>query len=72
MRSKWTEDDIAKLKRLAGKVPAKDIAAALGRSRAATVVQASKLRLSLRCYKSRQFSGAEQGTTPTNLEPQTP
>jgi hypothetical protein len=27
MHSRWTEDDIAKLKRLAGKVPAKDIAA---------------------------------------------
>jgi hypothetical protein len=27
---KWTDDDVAKLKNLAGKVPARDIAAELG------------------------------------------
>jgi len=62
MPSKWTEDDIAKLKRMAGKVPAKDIAAELGRSRG--VVEASKLRISLRCS---QPTGADQGASaPTN------
>ena len=67
MHSKWTEDDIAKLKRLAGKVPAKDIAAELGRSRGATVVEASKLRLSLRCLRRRHPTGADQrASTPTN------
>jgi hypothetical protein len=67
MHSKWTEDDIAKLKRLAGKVPAKDIAAELGRSRGATVVEASKLRLSLRCFRRRHPTGADQrASTPTN------
>ena len=44
----WSEEDIAKLKSLAGRRPAKDIAVALGRSFAATVVAASKLKLSLR------------------------
>jgi hypothetical protein len=67
MPSKWTEDDIAKLKRMAGKVPAKDIAAELGRSRGATVVEASKLRLSLRCSKRQQPTGADQGASaPSN------
>jgi hypothetical protein len=47
-RRPWTETDIAKLKSMAGKIPAKDIAAALGRSAAATAVEASKLNISLR------------------------
>jgi hypothetical protein len=44
----WSEEDIAKLKSMAGRRPAKDIAAALGRTVEATVVAASKLKLSLR------------------------
>jgi hypothetical protein len=44
----WSEEDIAKLKSMAGKRPAKDIAVALGRSVEATVVAASKPKLSLR------------------------
>jgi hypothetical protein len=47
-RRTWTEEDIAKLKSLAGRRPPKDIAVALGRSVEATVVAASKLKLSLR------------------------
>ena len=47
-RRPWSEEDIAKLKSLAGRRPAKDIAVALGRSVEATVVAASKLKLSLR------------------------
>ena len=67
MHSRWTEDDIAKLKRMAGKVAAKDIAAELGRSRGATVMEASKLRLSLRCSKRQQSTRAHQGASvPTN------
>jgi hypothetical protein len=66
MHSRWTEDDIAKLKRLAGKVPAKDIAAELGRSRGATVVEASKLRLSLRCSKRRPTGANQSASAPTN------
>ena len=44
----WSEEDIAKLKSMAGRRPAKDIAVALGRTVEATLVEASKLRLSLR------------------------
>ena len=44
----WTDDDIAKLRSLAGELPVKDLAAHLGRSPAAVIMMASKLRLSLR------------------------
>ena len=44
----WTEDDIAKLKSLAGKLSTSEIAAELGRSLGATAVEASKLKISLR------------------------
>jgi len=43
----WTNADNVKLRSLAGKIPTKEIAAQLGRSLGATVVQASKLKLSL-------------------------
>jgi hypothetical protein len=56
----WTDGDIAKLKRLAGQMPAKDIAAELGRSYGATVVVASKLKLSLRYTKRGQSLGRGQ------------
>ena len=45
---RWTEDDNAKLKSLAGKMPATRLAVELGRSPGATVQQACKLKLSLR------------------------
>jgi hypothetical protein len=48
MRNPWTEEDNAKLKSLAGKIPASQIAGQLGRTKGAVVVQASKLKLSLR------------------------
>jgi hypothetical protein len=47
----WTENDIAKLKTLAGKLPVKDIAVELGRSSGATIVQAHKLGLSLQIFR---------------------
>jgi hypothetical protein len=47
-RRPWTEEDIAKLKSMAGRLPAKDIAARLGRSLQATVTIAAKLSLPLR------------------------
>jgi hypothetical protein len=40
----WTEADNAKLKSLAGKLRPAEIAAELGRSAGATVLQASKLK----------------------------
>jgi hypothetical protein len=45
MGRRWTDNDIAKLKSLAGKLPVKDIAAELGRSFGATTLEAHKLRL---------------------------
>jgi hypothetical protein len=48
LRRAWTEDDIARLKAMAGKMPAERIAADLGRILGATAVEASKLGLSLR------------------------
>lgn len=44
----WTDADNSLLKSLAGKLQVIDIAALLGRSVGATVVQASKLKISLR------------------------
>jgi hypothetical protein len=46
-RRPWSEDDVAKLKSMAGRRPAKEIAAELGRTAGATVVEASKLKISL-------------------------
>ena len=46
-RRTWTEEDIAKLKNLAGKLALREIATELGRTPGATAVEASKLGLSL-------------------------
>jgi hypothetical protein len=45
----WTDEEIAKLRSLAGKIPVKDIAAGLGRTPRAIAVEACKLGISLRC-----------------------
>ena len=47
-RRSWTADDIAKLNELAGKMTPKQIADAIGRTEGAVVVEASKLKVSLR------------------------
>ena len=47
-RRVWTEDDIAKLKSMAGKLAIREFAAELGRTPGATAVEASKLKVSLR------------------------
>ena len=59
-RRGWTEDDVAQLKDLAGKLPAKVLAAQLGRSLGATAVLASRLKLSLRCVRSKQRTGIDE------------
>jgi hypothetical protein len=46
-RRPWSEDDVAKLRSMAGRLPAKEIAAELGRTPQATMVEASKLKISL-------------------------
>ena len=48
----WTEENIARLKTMAGKIPAKQIAAELGRTLGATAIEASKLGLSLRLRRA--------------------
>ena len=60
-RRAWTDDDIARLKSLAGKLPVKDVAAQLGRTPGATVVEASKLRLSLR-VRSQKRTDVDEAT----------
>lgn len=47
-RRNWTDDDITKLKSLAGNHPAKVVAAKLSRSTGATAVLAHRLGISLR------------------------
>jgi hypothetical protein len=65
-RRGWTDDDIARLKSLAGKIPAQDVAAQLGRSLGATAVEASKLKLSLRFNRREQRPGIDEPAAPTN------
>jgi hypothetical protein len=43
----WSEDDVAKLRSMAGRLPTKEIAAELGRTPQATMMEASKLKISL-------------------------
>jgi hypothetical protein len=64
-RRVWNEDDIAKLKEMAGRIPREEIAAQLGRTVGATAVEASKLGLSLRCSK-RLTAGDQGASAPTN------
>ena len=68
-RRPWSEDDIAKLKSMAGRLPAKEIAAELGRSPGATVVEASKLKISLsmRAYLPRPARVQEGHSAGRNL-----
>ena len=63
-RRVWTEDDIAKLKSMAGRLTLKDIAAELGRSKGATEVVASKIPL--RTHPS--FDAPRQTTKDASLE----
>ena len=59
----WTEDDIAKLKAMAGKEPGVRIAQKLGRTLGAVAVEASKLGLSLRTRRGQATAGsAEQAS----------
>jgi hypothetical protein len=46
-RRPWSEDDVAKLRSMAGRLTTKEIAAELGRTPQATMVEASKLKISL-------------------------
>jgi hypothetical protein len=52
MRRRWSAKEIAKLKGLAGKRRAAEIAADIGRPKSATVVKAHSLGVSLRVKNS--------------------
>jgi hypothetical protein len=56
---RWTADDVAKLKNLAQKHRAAEIAAQLGRSQSATAVKAHQLGLSLRVPERKESDTAE-------------
>jgi hypothetical protein len=56
---RWTDDDNAKLRSLAGTVPSREVAAHLGRSVAAPMVQASKLKLPLGVRRSTDRSAPQ-------------
>ena len=59
-RRPWSEDDVAKLKSLAGRRSAKEIAAELGRTAGATVVEAStKISLDTRRHLGRPANRRE-------------
>ena len=67
-RRAWTEDDVARLKAMAGKVPRQEIAAELGRTVGATAVEASKLGLSLRTpLRERRTKADADGVTAGNV-----
>jgi hypothetical protein len=61
-RRAWTEDDVAKLKTLAGKIPLRQIAAELVRTAKATAVQASKLGVPLRTRGARAEANADESS----------
>ena len=61
---RWTADEIAKLKSMAQKQRAEEIAAQLGRSAAATAIKAHELKLSLRV--PRTSVEATDGPAPSN------
>ena len=58
-RRAWKEDDVAKLKAMAGKVPAVRIAAELNRTLGAVAVKACELELSLRTKRRGGRRGAD-------------
>jgi hypothetical protein len=63
-RREWTDDEIAKLRSLAGKMSIEEIAAELGRSPGATAVKACNLGLSLRRPRNAQ-RGDNASVSPT-------
>jgi len=62
-RREWTNDEIAKLRSLAGKMSIEEIAAELGRSPGATSVKACNLKLSLRRAHRARPDPSSAGTT---------
>lgn len=52
MPTRWTPDEIERLKGLAGKLPAASIASELQRGGAATIAKAHELKISLRVSRT--------------------
>ena len=67
MLRRWSEDDLAKLQSMAGKYPAKHIAAELGRGLSATRVKAHLLRISLGRKPHREGGTARLGAAGIDL-----
>jgi hypothetical protein len=65
-RRTWTEEDIGKLKSMAGKLSLVEIATRLRRTTAATAVAASKLKISLR--RRSYFGGPRPAKGEASLE----
>ena len=65
-RRPWTEEEIVKLKSMAGSLPLMEIAAKLRRSPGATAVAASKLKVSLRTRS--YFGGPSRADDEASLE----
>ena len=63
-RQLWTEDENAKLRSLAGSKPLADVAAELGRTEGAVMVQASKLKVSLAYKRPRRVSFSDPQSAP--------
>jgi hypothetical protein len=63
IRRKWSEDESAKLRSWAGKIPLRDLAGLLNRSEAATRVQAWKLGIKSTVVGAGERGGADLGST---------
>jgi hypothetical protein len=61
----WTEDDNAKLKSLAGTKSSAEVAAELGRTEGAVIMQASKLKISMAYKKSRRATFTHPQSAPS-------
>jgi len=61
-----TADDIARLKNMAQKHPSAEIASQLGRSTGATIVQAHKMKLSLRLRRPKDEESSLSGADPSH------
>jgi hypothetical protein len=68
-RRAWKEDDIAKLKAMAGKVPGERIAAELGRTLGALAVKACELGLSLRTIPRGERTKADAHSAAAEIAP---
>jgi len=63
---RWTQEDLAKLQKMARKYPTAQIAAELGRSLTATALKAHQLQISLR-MKPKRGSKLDTGAPGTDL-----